>query len=504
MSIGQERTYVAIDLKSFYASVECRDRKLDPLTTNLVVADLSRTEKTICLAVSPSLRAYGIGGRVRLFELMRAVDRINAARTYANGGRALEGASCQAPELAIRPGLRLDYIVARPRMKRYEEVSAAIYQIYLNYVAPEDILVYSIDEVFLDLTHYLRTYGLTARQLTTRIIRQVLEETGITATAGIAPNMYLSKVAMDIVAKHVPADETGARIVELDEAGYRRMLWEHTPLTDFWRIGSGTARKLSSLGLKSQGDIARLSLLDEDLLFRVFGVNAEYLIDHAWGREPVTIADYRAYQPKSKSLGIGQVLQEPTSNALARILLREMCDSLVLDLIDKRLQTNQLLLTVGYDRSNLDLSQGQATYQGPVQTDYYGRPVPKAAHGSVLLPYYSSSQRLISRFLLDLYDRISQKELLVRRLTLTAARVLAEGQQKPAGEYDQLDLFRDYGEERAKRELARQEEAREKKAQEAVLKLKKRFGKNAVLRGTDLMEGANARSRNQQIGGHRA
>ncbi|WP_314058184.1 DNA methylase [Shuttleworthella satelles] len=503
MSEGQEHTYIAIDLKSFYASVECWERGLDPLTTNLVVADLCRSQKTICLAVSPSLKACGIAGRARLFEVIQAVEQVNAARRHAIGGRAFEGSSCLAPELEANPGLEMDYIVARPQMRRYEEVSADIYQIYLNYLAAEDIHVYSIDEVFLDVTHYLRAYGLTAHQLATKIIRNVLAKTGITATAGIAPNMYLCKVAMDIVAKHVPADGDGVRVAELDELSYRRMLWNHTPLTDFWRIGRGTARRLASMGIYTQGDIARLSLSDEDVLFRAFGVNAEYLIDHAWGREPVTIADYRAYHPKSKSLGIGQVLQEATSNERARVLLREMCDSLVLDLIGRKCLTDQIVLTVGYDRSNLESSSIRGRYRGEVQTDFYGRKVPKSAHASSCLPRHTSSQRLISRYLLDLYDQITDPGLLIRRLTLEAAHILPEGQERQM-EYEQLELFADMGSEEDRRNTGREEEAREKKAQEAVLALKKRFGKNAVLRGTDLQEGANARERNAQIGGHRA
>lgn len=502
MSTGQGHTYIAIDLKSFYASVECRERKLDPLTTNLVVADACRSKKTICLAVSPSLKACGIGGRARLFEVIEAVEQVNAARRYAIGGRDFEGGSHQAPELAANPRLKLNYIVARPQMKRYEEVSAGIYQIYLNYVAAEDIHVYSIDEVFLDVTHYLGSYGLTAHELTREIIRHVLRETGITATAGIAPNMYLCKVAMDIVAKHVPADADGVRIAELDEISYRRMLWNHRPLTDFWRIGGGTARRLASMGIYTQGDIARLSLSNEDVFFRTFGVNAEYLIDHAWGREPVTIADYRAYRPMNNSLGIGQVLQEATSNERARILLREMCDSLVLDLIDRKCVTDQVVLTVGYDRCNLELSGERNRYQGAVGADRYGRMVPKPAHGSSRLPRCSSSQRLISRYLLELYDQITQPQLLVRRLTL-AVHVLPEESGDEAG-FEQMELFASDTSGDTARKEGREEEKRERRAQEAVLSIKKRFGKNALLRGTDLQDGANARERNRQIGGHRA
>ena len=496
----KERTYLAIDLKSFYASVECVERGLDPLTTNLVVADLSRTEKTICLAVTPSLKAWGISGRARLFEVVQRVKEVNARRLRSAPGRRFSGASSSDTELKADPSLAVDYIVASPRMAHYMEWSTRVYNVYLKYIAPEDIHNYSIDEVLMDVTNYLQTYGVNARELARKIILDVLETTGITATAGIGTNLYLCKVAMDIVAKHIHPDVNGVRIAKLDERTYRRLLWEHRPLTDFWRVGGGCTRKLEAHGIYTMGDIARCSLTDEDLLYRLFGVNAELLIDHAWGWEPCTMADIKAYKPESKSVGSGQVLQCPYSYDKARLVVREMADQLALDLVDKELVTDQLVLTVGYDIENL---KGR-TYQGEVTKDRYGRSIPKHAHGTANLEEYTASTRRIVTAALELFDRIIDRKLLVRRLYLTAARVAEETSAPDKKAFEQIDLFTDYV---AKRELETQESAdleREKKLQRTVLDIKKKFGKNAILKGMNLEEGATAKSRNEQIGGHKA
>ncbi len=505
-----ERTYIAIDLKSFYASVECRERELDPLTTNLVVADESRTEKTICLAVSPSLKAYGIPGRARLFEVVQKVREVNRRRLADAPGRAFTGESYNASELAASPQKAVSYIVAPPRMALYLERSTRIYEIYLKYVAPEDIHVYSIDEVMIDVTGYLRTYRLTPREFAMRMIRDILDDTGITATAGIGTNLYLAKVAMDIGAKHVEPDADGVRIAELDEMSYRRQLWGHQPLTDFWRVGQGYRRKLEEHGLYTMGDIARCSLggagdyYNEDLLYKLFGVNAELLIDHAWGWEPVTIADVKAYKPESNSISSGQVLQCPYDCGKARLVVHEMADLLALDLVDKRLVTDQLVLTVGYDVGNLTDPARSARYKGPVTTDRYGRRIPKHAHGTENLARRTSSSRLISEAVLRLYDRIVDPELLVRRITVAACRVADERETKAEPEMVQLDLFTDY--EALEREKQKEEEqlAKERKMQEAMLSIKKKYGRNAVLKGMNLQEGATAAQRNAQIGGHKA
>lgn len=502
----KERTYLACDLKSFYASVECIERGLDPLTTNLVVADLSRTEKTICLAVTPSLKAWGISGRARLFEVVQRVKEVNAQRLRSAPGRKFSGASSSDTELKADPGLAVDYIVAPPRMAHYMEWSTRVYNVYLKYIAPEDIHNYSIDEVLMDVTNYLKTYGMNARELASRIILDVLETTGITATAGIGTNLYLCKVAMDIVAKHVHPDVNGVRIAKLDERTYRRLLWDHRPLTDFWRVGGGYARKLETHGLYTMGDIARCSLggpnefYNEDLLYKLFGINAELLIDHAWGWEPCTMADIKAYKPESKSVGSGQVLQCPYGYDKARLVVREMADQLALDLVDKGLVTDQLVLTVGYDIENL---KGR-TYQGEVTKDRYGRSIPKHAHGTANLEEYTASTRRIITAALELFDRIIDRNLLVRRLYLTAARVTDEESAPGRKAVEQLDLFTDYA---AKQEREAQETAdleREKKVQRTLLDIKKRFGKNAILKGMNLEEGATAKSRNEQIGGHKA
>ena len=504
------RTYIAIDLKSFYASVECMERGLDPMTTNLVVADKSRTEKTICLAVSPSLKACGIPGRPRLFEVVQKVREVNAQRRLNAPGHKLTGVSCQAPELEKDPALALDYVVAPPQMARYMKISSEIYEVYLKYIAPEDIHVYSIDEVFIDATSYLGTYKMTARELAVKMIRDVLDTVGITATAGIGPNLYLCKVAMDIEAKHIPADENGVRIAELDEMSYRRLLWSHRPLTDFWRVGRGYTRKLEERGLFTMGDIARCSLgkptdyYNEDLLYNMFGVNAELLIDHAWGWEPCTIADIKAYKPQSSSVGSGQVLQCPYPFEKARLAAREMADLLALDLVDKGLVTDQIVLTVGYDIGNLKDPDLRKKYSGEVKTDRYGRKIPKHAHGTVNLKQYTSSTRQIIQAVTELFDRIVDENLLVRRLSMAATHVIPEGEAQREMQFEQMDLFTDYAALQKEQEEQEAELEREKKMQKAVLEIKKKFGKNAILKGMNLEEGATARDRNSHIGGHKA
>ena len=502
----KEKVYIAIDLKSFYASQECIARGLDPLTTNLVVADASRTEKTICLAVSPSLKSYGISGRARLFEVVQKVKEINALRRERAPGRELTGSSCQDPELKANPSLALDYIAAPPRMGHYMECSTKIYNIYLKYVAPEDIHVYSIDEVFIDATPYLRTYGLTAPELARKMIEDVLATTGITATAGIGTNLYLAKVAMDVVAKHVEPDEHGVRIASLDEMSYRRQLWDHKPLTDFWRVGRGYAKKLQQHGMYSMGDIARCSLgkegefYNEKLLYKLFGVNAELLIDHAWGWEPCTIADIKAYKPESNSLGSGQVLHCPYDAQKAKLVVREMTDLLVLDLVEKGLVTNQMVLTIGYDIENLTDPTRKNAYRGEVTTDPYGRKIPKHAHGTANLGRRTSSTRLITDAVMDLFDRIVDENLLIRRINLVAANVLPEQAVQQELSFQQLDLFADT----KKQEEEEAQLEREKRRQQAVLSIRKKFGKNAILKGMNYEEGATTRDRNGQIGGHKA
>lgn len=504
------RTYLCIDLKSFYASVECAERGLDPLTTNLVVADASRTEKTICLAVSPSLKALGIPGRPRLFEVVQKVREHNAARQRQAPGRRFAGESWDAGELRASPELALAYITAPPRMSLYMNYSAGIYSTYLRYVAPEDIHVYSVDEVFMDVTGYLGAAGLTAEELARKMIREVFSATGITATAGIGTNLYLAKVAMDIVAKHCPPDRDGIRLAALDEMRYRRLLWSHRPLTDFWRVGGGYARKLEENGLYTMGDVARCSLgkpsdfHSEALLYRLFGVNAELLIDHAWGWEPCTMADIKAYKPRTSSLSSGQVLPAPYPFEKARLIVREMAELLALDLVEKGLVTDQLALTVGYDVENLSDPARQRAYAGEVTTDYYGRRVPKHAHGTANLDRAGSSSRLIADAVLALYGRIADPALLVRRLTLAANHVAPAGSGAGSPVCEQLDLFSDAGAEERKRAEEDAALARERRMQEAMLHIKKKYGKNAILKGSDLEEGATAVERNNQIGGHRA
>ena len=495
-----DKRYIAIDLKSFYASQECVDRGLDPMRTNLVVADGSRTEKTICLAVSPALKAWGIPGRPRLFEVIQKVKEINAIRVTRAPGRKFTGKSQNADELRRDPGLELDFITATPRMARYMESSSQIYEIYLKYVAPEDIHVYSIDEVFIDATPYLRTYRLTAGEFARKLVREVFQTTGITATAGIGTNLYLCKVAMDIVAKHSQPDEYGVRVAELNEQSYREKLWAHRPLTDFWRVGPGYARKLEAHGIFTMGDIARCSVQNEALLYKLFGVNAELLIDHAWGWESCAIGDIKAYKPESRSLGSGQVLQCPYTFEKARIVVREMTDQLVLDLVDKGLVTDQMVLYIGYDRESLLDPKVREAYTGEIKRDHYGREVPKHAGGSVNLGRFCASTRLITEAVMDLFDRIVDPRLLVRRVNLAAGHILPEGEAvQGEGEW-QLDLFTDQTQKAEEEELLR----RERRRQEAVLRIRKKYGKNAILKGMDFFDGATTRERNNQIGGHKA
>ena len=499
-----ERTYIAIDLKSFYASVECVERELDPLDANLVVADKSRTEKTICLAVTPSLKACGVGGRPRLFEVVSQVADINAARRFRAPYRRFRGKSCSAKELEADRALELDYIVAPPRMALYIAYSTKIYQIYLKYVAQEDIHVYSVDEVFIDATPYLRTYRMTARELAVTMIRDVLKTTGITATAGIGTNLYLCKIAMDIVAKHMPPDKNGVRIAELDEMSYRRLMWEHRPLTDFWRIGRGYASRLEHHGMFTMGDVARMSTSEfgENALYKLFGVNAELLIDHAWGWEPCTIADIKAYRPETSSMSSGQVLQEATESETARLITWEMADTLAMDLLRKGLVTDQITLTVGYDVENLRRDDIMGSYEGKVVLDHYGRAVPAHAHGTENLSAPVASSKLITEAAVRLFDRITDSRLLVRRLTICANKVVPA--DSLGDEQRQLDFFTDFEEEQSRRNAEEAALRRENSLQLAMLRMKERYGRNAVLRGANLCNGATAALRNQQIGGHRA
>ncbi|MCC8015171.1 MAG: DNA methylase [Eubacterium sp.] len=478
-----EHTYLAIDLKSFYASCECADRHLDPLTTNLVVADQSRTEKTICLAVSPSLKAYGIPGRARLFEVVQKVKQVNEARLRKAPGHRFTTECFDAKGLSEDPNLKLTYLVAPPRMARYVEVSAQIYSIYLKYIAPEDIFAYSIDEVFIDAAAYLKTYHMTAHELCMTLIREVLYATGVTATGGIGTNLYLAKIAMDIVAKHVPADKDGVRIAELDEHSYRQKLWNHTPLTDFWRLGPGTARKLEKRYIFTMGQLARASIYDQEWFYKTFGIDAEILIDHAWGVEPTTMELVKSYQPEMNSISEGQVLSEPYDYSKARIIVREMTESLMLQLNSKGLVSDSFTLDIGYDRENCD----KGTYKGATKADHYGRMVPKPAHGSTRIANPSNLGSQLQEAIVGLFDRIADRELTVRRVTITANRVVEDRGIM------QMDLFTD---------VSKLE--KEKNLQNVMVKLKQKYGKNAVLKGTNFLEGATMRERNMQIGGHRA
>ena len=508
--MNKNRIYIAIDLKSFYASVECMERQLDPLKTNLVVADTTRTEKTICLAVSPSLKVYGISGRARLFEVIQRVKEVNSERRRKAPGKTFTSSSYCASELAEHPELELSYIIAPPRMSLYLEYSINIYRIYLNYIAPEDIHVYSIDEVFLDVTPYLDTYKMTSKDLASHIMRDILDHTGITATAGIGTNLYLCKVAMDIVAKHATPDEHGARIAELDEMGYRSLLWSHRPLTDFWRIGRGYQKRLEAVGLFTMGDIARCSLgtgqdyYNEELLYKMFGINAELLIDHAWGWEPVTMELIKAYKPETHSISSGQVLPCPYDTKKGKLIVQEMTDQLVLELVEKKLVTDQMVLTIGYDSDNLTSTKTRELYRGEITTDLYGRKTPKHAHGTVNLDRPTSSTQMIMQAVLKLYNQIVNPDLLIRRVTLVANRLVDEAQIMEARPYEQLDLFTDYAALEKEREEETRKLSKERKLQEAMLSVRKKYGKNALLKGMDLLEGATTMERNRQIGGHRA
>ena len=506
----KQHTYIAIDLKSFYASVECRELKKNPMDTNLVVADISRTEKTICLAVSPSLKAYGIPGRARLFEVVQKVKEINRQRLRKAPGHRFTGSSADAGELAAHPDWKLDYIVAPPRMALYLKRSTEIYHIYLKYIAPEDIHVYSIDEVMMDVTHYLSTYEMTAEELAAKIMEDIYDVTGMTATAGIGTNLYLCKVAMDIVAKHMPADEHGARIAVLDEFSYRKLLWNHRPITDFWRVGRGYARKLEKYGIHTMGDIARCSIgketdfYNEDLLYRLFGINAELLIDHAWGWESVEMSDIKSYKPENNSICSGMVLQCAYTVENARLVVREMTDLMSLDLVEKGMVTDQIVLTIGYDIENLSRPEIRKKYHGPITTDHYGRQVPKHGHGTQNLKKATASTRLLMEAAEELFDRIVNPELLIRRITITANHVVRESEVQQTISFEQLDLFTDYDALEKQRKEEDAELEKEKKMQQTMLSIKKKFGKNAILKGMNLEEGAMARQRNDQIGGHKA
>ncbi len=502
----KEKSYIAIDLKSFYASVECMQRGLDPMTTNLVVADESRTEKTICLAVSPSLKSYGVPGRPRLFEVVQKIKAVNNQRKWNAPNKTFVGESYDNTKLQVRSELAVSYIVAPPQMAKYMDVSTQIYNVYLKYIAPEDIHVYSIDEVFIDATNYLGTYKCTAHELAIKMIRDVLATTGITATAGIGTNLFLCKIAMDIVAKKMPADKDGVRIAELDEMSFRKQLWNHRPLTDFWRVGKGYAKKLEENGIYTLGDVALESMTEwgEDRLYKLFGVNAELLIDHAWGWEPCTIAEIKKYKPSANSLGSGQVLHCPYDNEKARLIVHEMTDLLVLDLVEKHLVTDQLVLTVGYDVENLIDPNISKHYKGPVTTDHYGRKIPKHAHGTANLKFPTSSTRLITDAMLELFDRIVDKKLLVRRVNMSVCRVVNESAVDASATMEQMDMFTDYEELERKQKAEKAALERERKAQQAIIELRKKYGKNAVLKAMNLQEGATARDRNEQVGGHKA
>lgn len=500
----KEKVYICIDLKSFYASVECVERGLDPLTTNLVVADAARTEKTICLAISPSLKKIGVGGRARLFEVNQKVKEYNYERRKKAPYHKFIDKSCNDIELSNNDNLQLDFIIATPQMAKYIEISSKIYSIYLKYISSDDIHVYSIDEVFMDVTNYLKTYKQNAHELAMTIIKDVLSQTGITATAGIGTNMYLAKVAMDIVAKKMKADKDGVRIASLDEMTYRKLLWDHTPLTDFWRVGHGYQRKLEANNLFTMGDIALCSIENEDLLYGLFGINAELLIDHAWGYEPCEITHIKNYKPQGKSLGSGQVLHCAYDYKKTKLVVKEMIDSLALDLCDKRLLTNQVVLSIGYDIENLTDEKISAKYKGEICVDYLGRKIPKHSHGTVNFEIYTSASKILMDGVISLFERIVNKDLLVRRINIAATGLIYENQLQENNGYEQLDLFDDYKvKEMQKKKLDKIVE-KEKKAQEALLQIKKKYGKNSIIKGMNLEDGATMKDRNEQIGGHKA
>lgn len=499
MQDKEQHIYAAIDLKSFYASVECQERGLNPITTNLVVADSSRTEKTICLAVSPSLKAYGIPGRARLFEVVQKVKEVNIDRKRKAPNQTFTGSSYDDIALKKNPDLELSYIVAPPRMSHYMKCSTNIYNVYLKWFSPEDIYVYSIDEVFIDITHYLKAYNMKARELITKVIQDVYETTGITATAGIGINLYLCKVAMDIVAKHVEPNRNGVRIAGLDEMTYRKLLWDHRPITDFWRVGKGYAKKLEEHRIYTMGDIARVSIQNEELLYKLFGINAELLIDHAWGWEPVTIKQIKAYKPTTNSISSGQVLHCPYNYEQTKLIVKEMTELLTLDLVEKNLVTNQIVLTVGYDIENLIDPYISNSYKGEITIDRYGRKIPKHAHGTINLDHKTASTKIIMEATMKLYEKIMNKQLLVRRINITANNVVDEETAKKEKPFEQIDLFTNYQEKVEKT----QEEKTEKELQKAMIDIKKRYGKNAILKGMNLQEGGTTIERNGQIGGHK-
>lgn len=494
----ESKIYVAIDLKSFYASVECKERGLDPITTNLVVADSSRTEKTICLAVSPALKSYGIPGRARLFEVVQKVKEVNIYRKRKATNRTFTGSSYSDIELKKNKSLELSYIIAPPRMAYYMKYSSKIYNIYLKYFSSDDIYVYSIDEVFIDVTHYLKTYNMRAKELVTKVIQDVYQTTGITATAGIGTNLYLCKIAMDIVAKHVKPDENGVRIAGLDEMAYRKLLWGHRPLTDFWRVGKGYTKKLEEHGMYTMGDVARMSVKNEDLLYKLFGVNAELLIDHAWGWESVTIESIKAYRPATNSICSGQVLHCPYNYENTKIIVKEMTELLALDLVEKGLVTNQIVLEVGYDVDNLKNQAISSLYNGEITTDKYGRKVPKHAHGTINIDHQTASSKVLTGYIIKLYKQIVNKQLLVRRINITVNNVVNENMVKTS-DYEQINLFVDYKEVNEKR---KKEEA-EKEIQKAMIGIKSKYGKNAILKGMNLQKEGTTIERNRQIGGHK-
>lgn len=496
------KIYACIDLKSFYASVECVERKMNPLTTNLVVADNTRTEKTICLAVTPSLKQYGLSGRARLYEVVQKVREINRQRKIKNKGN-LTDKSYDDVELKNNPKLELDYIIAPPRMKYYMNYSNKIYNVYLKYLAPEDIYVYSIDEVFMDITNYLNLYNMKPRALITRIIQDVYETTGITATGGIGTNMYLAKIAMDIVAKHVQANENGVRIAELDEMSYRKKLWEHRPLTDFWRIGKGIAKRLEDNGIFTMGDIAQCSLENENKLFKLFGVNAELLIDHAWGWEPCTIEDVRQYKPLTNSLSSGQVLHEPYDYKKTKLIVREMIELLTLDMVDKHYVTDQIVLTIGYDTSNLENPNIISQYNGGIKKDFYGRDVPQSAHGTIKLDHFTSSTKTIMEAVIKLYDKIINPVLMTRRINIAVCNLVNEDKVKTNKVYQQFSIFSNVEEESKTKEKEIADEKAERLIQKTILEIKNKYGKNAILKGMNLEDGATTIERNEQVGGHK-
>lgn len=498
-----ERIYACIDLKSFYASVECRERNLDPITTHLVVADESRTEKTICLAVSPALKSYGIAGRARLFEVIQRVNQVNYERKLKAQNHQFTASSYNDIELKKSPNLKLEYIIATPRMSLYMKYSIKIYNIYLKYLAPEDIYPYSIDEVFCDITNYLKSKQMTSYEFVTMMIQDVYKTTGITATAGIGTNLYLAKIAMDIGAKHVKPNSEGVRIAHLNEMSYRKLLWNHRPLTDFWRVGKGYSKKLEKNGIYTMGDIARCSLNNEELLYKLFGINAELLIDHAWGYEPCTIKDIKAYKPTTNSISSGQVLHCPYDYEKTKLIVREMTDLLVLDLVEKNLVTNQIVLTVGYDIENLSNDSIRKTYSGEITIDRYGRKIPKHAHGTINLEKYTSSTKIITDAVITLYDRIINKKLLTRRITIVANNVQDERLIKNEKTFEQIDLFTDYGVLEKKQKQEEKNEKKEKNLQHALIDIKRKYGKNAILKGMNFVEGGTTIERNVQIGGHK-